>query len=185
MQGQDKDKLEAFRKASAARYSFLRSLAQMPPDPRDDLRYELAMAKRGEALERSARLLAEITMARMASGGGMERRATTKKSIRPVRGKGGRHRVPREKSKAYHWANEVKKVLPNFREGYKLLTQFKAAYPAQEAVWVRELSRRGYLPLHIEALIESKTPGAAACRYVANKNSLKLRAIQNAYSRFK
>ena len=121
----------------------------------------------------------------VANGGGRERGAATKNSIRPVRGKGGRRRVPREKSKAYHWANEVKKVLPKFREGYKLLTQFKAAYPAQEAVWARELSRRRYLPLHIEALIESKTPGAAACRYIANKNSLKLRAIQNAYSRFK
>lgn len=128
---------------------------------------------------------AQLSPATVANGGGMERGETTKKSIRPVQSKGGRRRVAREKSKAYHWANEVKKVLPKFREGYKLLRQFKASYPAQRAVWEREFSRREYLPLHIEALIESKTPSAAACRYVANKDGLKLSAIQNAYSRFK
>jgi hypothetical protein len=99
--------------------------------------------------------------------------------------KGGRPKKRLEDQQSFFIGQLVDRELPAITEGFRKLEQLRLQWPARPDRWARELRARGLSENRLEALKSSKTPTAAACRYVADVVSGSLRYVQNAFAQWK
>lgn len=99
--------------------------------------------------------------------------------------KGGRPKKRLEDQKSFFIGQLVNRELPSITEGFRKLEQVRLKWPAEPDRLAKELRAQGINEHKLEALKSSKTPTAAACRYVAYVVKGSLRYVQNAFAQWK
>jgi hypothetical protein len=89
--------------------------------------------------------------------------------------------VPVWQPKAKLFYDQVQVTLPTFREAFRELREAKQAAPLDPAAWKNRLRQRDRTDAEIEAVLQSKTPVAAAIRCAAVRQGLRLKTAQNLY----